>query len=329
MGLRWDQQRGGFFWERPTTTVPASPSPYPQQQTPAPTGADTFRDDWYNQPGVTFNGAGQAWDPVAGVYRSVNVPAWMPDPQSFYPLYQQTSPDYRSAMLLNLQSRYADEQNALAGQTAGRNWLGGQMGDVRAGADSWAADPTRALVTESLTERASPEHEYFTPVQRTAAGLPLGQQYATNTMLMGADAARRGAPSGIELQNNAIARGQAMTGGAVVQSAMDTASEQLRSQALGALASTTGAYEGVDLAYTNASNQLAGALAALEMGVDFEPADYTVWPTLDLAQDEARREASFRQQGLAAMEEESRSGIQELLEMLISGKNAGIFDLFV
>jgi len=298
--------------------------------TPAPASARPFQTDWYNLPNVRLDATGsQAWNPATGAWESVTVPSWFgSDPQyyqAFYDQYQATNPENRASQALTIGDMVAQRGVAMANQNAGRTWLGGQMSDVRSAGEAWASDPYRNQVMAEMARRASPDYDFFTPRQRTAAMLPSAQQYATDSMRMAADsAARGGGGGGLDIQNNAILRGQAETRGALVGASMDAAEEQLHQAALDSLARTGGAYNAADVQYLQASNQLAGALASLETGTAFNPADYTVWPALAEEQRRAEEAARFQQEALDAAVKASQPGFYDVAELLLSLPGSGI-----
>ena len=297
--------------------------------TPAPASARPFATDWYNVPNVRLDPTGsQAWNPTTGGWEAVTVPSWFgSDPQYYqalYALYQQASPADRASMILTQGDLIARRDRGVANQAAGRTWLGDQMTDVRSAGEAWANDPYRNQVMAELARRASPGYSFFTPTQRTAAVLPVGQQYAADSMRMAADAAAHGTSgSGVQTQNNAILRGQAETRGAMVGAQLDSAEQQLHQAALDSLARTGGAYNAADVQYLQASNQLAGALASLETGTEFNPADYTVWPALAEAERNAREEQEWRDRAMTAYENEARYGVNDFGQAVLSGVGSG------
>lgn len=304
------------------------PPPGSASQTPWGQGS------WWNTPGVQFQpaegGGRQIWNPTAGSWEAFSAPDWLGDydPAEFYDLYQNTPEEWRSSLILGMQSRAEDEQNARDAQAAGRQWLQSQLDQVNAGADSWAADPSREMAMEALRTRADPGYEAFSTAERSAAAQPLARNAAITDMLLDARAASQGG-GGLGMQNSAIARGQMANAGTQLQAQFDIAERNLQEQALRALAQLTPAYQNVDLAYLNAGNQLSGALGQLEMGVDFEPTDFTIWPTIAQATRDAESEAAFRMDALQQLEQESRFNIQDLVEMLLSSSGSGVWDLLL
>jgi hypothetical protein len=284
--------------------------------------------NWWNQPNLQFDTTG---NPIVGSLNpnlDVSIPPWMTmDPQEFYTLYNDPAFDAttRAGMIATMKSEYEANQRNLAGQDRGREWLGGAMDRTATDAASWADDPYRQMVMESMSERAAPGYQFFSPMERTSAVLPIAQQMARGNAQMAAGAAARGmSGSGAELQRSGLLAGQANIGETMVRAGMDASQRSLSQQAVSDLARTTAGYEGVDQQYLNASNQLAGALAALEMGIEFEPTDYTVWPALAEASRQAEQEAADRQRMIAAMEEEARYNWQDLGNAFASAKGGGL-----
>jgi hypothetical protein len=244
-------------------------------------------------------------------------------PAEFYRTYWSAPEDQRAAIISTEQSNWDTMNRDLQAVGAGRSWLTSQQNDVDAAARTWADDPSRALVTQQLTERTSPGYSFFSPTERTAAELSVAQSAARAQNLNETSAAAHGTyGSGGMGQNAAAIQTLADTGGMQLRAQIDADEKKLKNQALQALASTTSQYNAADTAYVNAGNQLAGALAALESGVDFQPTDYTVWPTLAAAEDRAASEAAFNEWARAAMEEEAKFGVQDFANLFFSGLGA-------
>jgi hypothetical protein len=281
---------------------------------------------WYDTPGLRFNPQNpfQAWDRDVGAYQGLQVPEWMTDPPTFYGVYQSAPENYRSAVIGNERSRMEAQARTLAGQSAGRTALQNQARDVNQAAASWADDPGRARALDEMMRRTSPDYSFFSPTERTAVTQPVGQAYARQNAQMQAEQAGRGTwGGGGAIEDSSALRVLADAQGTQLRAQIDAQEKELKNQALATLAGTTAAYNAADTAYLNAGNQLAGALAALEAGLDFEPTDYTVWPALSEAQSRAEDEATFRDEALRQMEEESKFNFQDLAELFLSGQGSG------
>lgn len=318
---------GGFGREEPEPIVWRNdPNTVTHNPQAPPTGQDDFRNTWSNRPGVQFNDQGQAWDSAVGGYRTVNLPAYAgDDPQSFYNLLQEVPEEYRGAFIYQMQRDYADRQSELEALGRGRTALTGQMGDVDAAADRWRTDPNRALVLEEMARRASPDYQFITPQQRTAYEDPIRQGYALADVYQRGNQAGRGVSQGGDaIQSNQALAIQAATGGNQLRAQIDADEQRLKQQALSSLAGTTAAYNASDAQYVNASNQLAGALAALESGVDYESTDYTIWPALNDATQRADEEADFRDRALTDMEEQAKFSREDLAELILSSIGSGL-----
>jgi hypothetical protein len=307
---------------------------YPESQVlhnPIAPPTPAFGSDWTNildTPGHRFNQSGQVWNPTAGSWADVNFPEYIRDPASFYAMYQEQTPGYRAAMLANERSAYDTRNDEMAQLQRGRDWLTGQQQQVGDAATSWANDPGRNLAMQGMMERAAPGYEFFSPTERTAATQPIAQSYARNSAMMQADQARRGIyGSGQSGQDRGALAVLADTGGMQVRAQIDAAERQLKEQALKDLAGTTSQFNAADTAYVNAGNQLAGALASLESGVDFEPTDYSVWPALNDATQRAADESRFRDEALQTMEKESQFGFQDLSQLVLSSLGTGLWDM--
>jgi len=314
----------------PGTPIGGKPGGAAASTDPASAGGYVNYKPWWEIPGLSFDPATGApirkpyWGP--GFTPDLTVPDWMglQGASSFYDLYQGATPEQRPAMILSEQDAWRIEQKKLAGQAAGRQWLGEQMSSVEAGAESWANDPFRQMVMDAMSERAAPGYQFFSPMERTAAVLPIAQQTARGQAQLAGNAAARGMGAGsAAMDRSALLAGQANIGETMVRGGFDQAQRTLSQQAIANLAQTAGGYEGLDLQYQNARSQLAGALAALEMGLDFEPTDYTVWPALAEGSRQAEKQAAQAERMIAAMEEESKFDIQDLVNQLLSASGGG------
>lgn len=329
-GIQQDNPTGNFF-EGATVTPYQHSSP--QGGYGAPNG-QFGSGEWWSSPGMRFNEQGHAWDPTAGAYRTVQMPNWAgsmeSNPQAFYELYQSVPENYRAAWKANMVSDYDANNKNMEQLAAGRKWLTGAMGDVDRARTGWANDPYRQQVMQGLSERASPEYEFFSGPQRTAMEDPIRQGYAMSDIAhRGAAAGHGTSQGGGAAQGNQALAVQAATGGNQLRAQIDAEEQKLKNEALSALAGTTASYNAADSQYVNAGNQLAGALASLESGVQFDPTDYTIWPALNDATQRADEEAEFRDRAMTAMEEEARFGLDDLTETLLSSLGSGLWDFIL
>ena len=295
--------------------------------------ADEYRPGWeaawWDQPRVVFNETGQIYNPNAPGWMTPSMPSWadpamIANPQAFYTRYQSLTPEQRADQALSFQDA-ADTRALQEGRIeAGRTAITDQQGNIDTSHQEWIDNPDRAAILEELRRRSTPEFELIGGAEEATHYDTLRRSYADAAAAASTSAAARGAGgAGTTISREAGLQQIAAVGGRQIRASIDVANQQARDANLRALNEYIADQSRVELAYESAKSQLAGALAELELGIQYEPTDYTAWGALADATQRADEEAEDREEQLRLFEESLTTGPIDWLNLALNAIGSG------
>lgn len=314
-----------------------SPQTPEEVTAPDPNPFDNYQSDtWWETPGFTDFQGGTGYlsytAPDGGQTTQARfgteLPEWAQndymDPGAFYAAYEGRLPENRADWIGNMQSAYLARRDNEGAHQRGLDILSEQYARLQGDAADWRNDPNRAAIMEELARRSDPDFNVISDRERAAADLEIAQRYASTMARSQANQAGRGVAGGsaggsvdraIEARANAL--------GMTLGAGYDRMDDEARSRALGMLTSTTGAYEGLDQAYSNAMDRMAAERAKSERDIQYIPSDSVPWADLDFAREDAARQEDLFREAMDRLTENNELGWRDRAGNLVNTIGSG------
>lgn len=319
----WNERAGPRFQIGGRRQQPESTAARTPRESTGTTDKFDWSEGWWNREGADF----------ASAPGDLTVPEWWSDdfstPQEMYETLSTLPRGMREWVDLERRSTWRANQQQEAAQARQRELLAGISEGAQRAYDEWAADPNREYVLQQFRERSQPGYSIVSPVEQTALHNRIAQNYAQNLNAAQASAAARGVGAGgAAIGQEAAIRSMAQTGGLTLDAAIAEANRQQQLSALDALGRLTGAYEGTDLAYLSALDQIAAQQAAVEGSIEYQPTDYLAFAELADAQRRAEEEQRFRDEMFAELQDQTKYNWQDFVNWLLSLPGSQIPQMF-